>query len=119
MASIEELFKVVKSRFMDDNHSEESADRTVEIPEDLLFKCPRCGSVVYNEEFVRAMKVCPKCNYHARLTWQERLDLTVDKGSFVEMDETLTSKNPIDFPKYEDKVAVCQKLCDTKEAIVT
>lgn len=119
MASIEELFKVVKSRFMDDNHSDDSIDRTVEIPEDLLFKCPRCGSVVYNEEFVRAMKVCPKCNYHARLTWQERLDLTVDKGSFVEMDETLTSKNPIDFPKYEDKVAVCQKLCDTKEAIVT
>lgn len=119
MASIEELFKVVKSRFMDDNHSDASADRTVEIPEDLLFKCPRCGSVVYNEEFVRALKVCPKCNYHARLTWQERLELTVDKGSFVEMDENLTSKNPIDFPKYDEKVAQCQKACDTKEAIVT
>ncbi|MGN0679329.1 MAG: acetyl-CoA carboxylase carboxyl transferase subunit beta, partial [Oscillospiraceae bacterium] len=90
MASIEELFKVVKSRFMDDNHSDASADKTVEIPENLLFKCPRCGSVVYNEEFVRALKVCPKCNYHARLTWQERLELTVDKGSFVEMNENLT-----------------------------
>lgn len=119
MASIEELFKVVKSRFMDDNHSDASADKTVEIPENLLFKCPRCGSVVYNEEFVRALKVCPKCNYHARLTWQERLELTVDKGSFVEMNENLTSKNPIDFPKYEEKVAQCQKACDTKEAIVT
>ncbi len=119
MASIEDLFKVVKSRFMDDNHSDNSADRTVEIPEDLLFKCPRCGSVVYNEEFVRAMKVCPKCNYHARLTWQERLEMTVDNGSFAEMDENLTSKNPIDFPKYDEKVAQCRKQCDTKEAIVT
>lgn len=119
MASIEELFKVVKSRFMDDNYSDDSADKTVEIPEDLLFKCPRCGSVVYNEEFVRALKVCPKCNYHARLTWQERLEMTVDKGSFVEMNENLTSKNPIDFPKYDEKVAQCRKACDTKEAIVT
>ncbi len=105
---------------MDDNHSDvANADSRVEIPQDLLFKCPRCGSVVYNEEFVNALKVCPKCNYHARLTWQERLELTVDKGSFVEMNESLTSKNPIDFPKYEEKVAQCRKNCDTNEAIVT
>lgn len=121
MASIEDLFKVVKSRFMDDNHSGSSGegDKTVEIPQDLLFKCPRCGSVVYNEEFVRALKVCPKCNYHARLTWQERLELTVDTDSFVEMDAGLTSKNPINFPNYDEKVAQCRKQCDLREAIVT
>ncbi len=120
MSSIEDLFKIVKSRFTDDNHSDsEPTDKTVDIPQDLLFKCPRCGSVVYNEEFIREMKVCPKCNYHARLSWKERLDLTVDKGSFVEMDGNLTSLNPIDFPKYEEKVAACQKACDIREAIVT
>lgn len=120
MASIEDWFKIVKSRFTDDALSDsEPADKTVDIPQDLLFKCPRCGSVVYNEEFIREMKVCPKCNYHARLTWQERLELTVDKGSFIEMDANLTSLNPIDFPKYEEKVAACQKACDIREAIVT
>lgn len=119
MASIEDLFKIVKTRFTDDSHSDTAADKTVDIPQDLLFKCPRCGGVVYNEEFIREMKVCPKCNYHARLTWQERLELTVDSGSFVEMDADLSSLNPIDFPKYEEKVAACQKACDTREAIVT
>ncbi len=119
MASIEDLFKIVKTRFTDDSHSDTAADKTVDIPQDLLFKCPRCGGVVYNEEFIREMKVCPKCNYHARLTWQERLELTVDNGSFVEMDADLSSLNPIDFPKYEEKVAACQKACDTREAIVT
>lgn len=120
MASIEDWFKIVKSRFTDDALSDsEPADKTVDIPQDLLFKCPRCGSVVYNEEFIREMKVCPKCNYHARLMWQERLELTVDKGSFIEMDANLTSLNPIDFPKYEEKVAACQKACDIREAIVT
>ena len=101
MASIEDLFKVVKSRFTDDNHSRAAADDAsdVEIPKDLLFKCPRCGGVFYNEEFVNNLKVCPKCNYHARLTWQERLELTADSGSFKELDETLGSLNPIGFPR--------------------
>ena len=98
--NIEDMFKVVKARFTDDNHSSAQAAKDVEIPQGLLFKCPRCGGVLYNEEFVNAMKVCPKCGYHARLTWQERLDLTVDGGSFRELDENLVSLNPIGFPHY-------------------
>ena len=118
MASIEDLFKVVKNRFMDDSRPA-AKSHGVEIPQDLLFKCPRCGNVVYNEEFERAIKVCPKCGYHARLTWQERLELTADKDSFKEFDAELKSLNPIGFPKYEDKVAKMQEQCKTNEAIVT
>ncbi len=120
MASIEDLFKVVKSRFTaDDNHRSDASESDINIPQDLLFKCPRCGGVVYNVEFVRAMKVCPKCNYHARLTWQERLELTADPDSFVEFDTEMRSLNPIGFPKYEEKVAKMQEQCETNEAIVT
>ena len=122
MASIENLFKVVKNRFADDHDQKpaaKAAAKSVEIPQDLLFKCPRCGHVLYNEEFERAMKVCPKCDYHSRLTWQERLDLTVDKDSFREFDAGMKSLNPIGFPRYEEKVAKMQEQCDTNEAIVT
>lgn len=118
MASIEDIFKVVKSRFTDDQHAS-AAPKNVTIPENLLFKCPRCGGVFYDEEFERNMKVCPKCNYHARLTWQERLELTVDANSFTELNEDLQSLNPIGFPRYEEKVAKMQEQCDTREAIVT
>ncbi|MGN1423084.1 MAG: acetyl-CoA carboxylase, carboxyltransferase subunit beta [Oscillospiraceae bacterium] len=116
--AIEDLFKVVKARFVDEQPAQ-TAEKDVEIPQDLLFKCPRCGGVVYNEEFVRAMKVCPKCGYHARLTWKERLDLTADKGSFREFDADMKSLNPIGFPKYEEKVAKMQQQCDMNDAIVT
>lgn len=119
MASLEDLFKVVKSRFVDDTHGSSAAAKKVMIPEDLLFKCPRCGVVFYKEEFERTMKVCPKCGYHARLTWQERLELTADAGSFKEFDTELRSLNPIGFPRYEEKVAAMQELCNTKEAVVT
>ena len=116
--AIEDLFKVVKARFVDEQPAQ-TEEKDVEIPQDLLFKCPRCGGVVYNEEFVRAMKVCPKCGYHARLTWKERLDLTADKGSFKELDGGMKSLNPIGFPKYEEKVERMQQQCDMNDAIVT
>lgn len=115
---LEDLFKVVKLRFTEETPAP-AAEKDVEIPQDLLFKCPRCGGVVYNEEFERAMKVCPKCGYHARLTWQERLDITVDKGSFVEFDADMRSLNPIGFPKYEDKIAKMQETCGMNDAIKT
>ena len=94
--AIEDLFKIVKERFVAEQPAvPASQEGDVEIPQDLLFKCPRCGAVVYNREFTAAMKVCPKCSYHARLTWQERLELTADKDSFVELDADMKSLNTI------------------------
>ncbi len=116
--ALEDLFKVVKARF-DDNSQAPVVENTVEIPEDLLFKCPRCSNVVYSEEFEGALKVCPKCGYHSRLTWSERLEMTVDKGSFREFDENMESLNPIGFPKYEEKVEQLQSKTGLKDAIVT
>ncbi|MBQ8195090.1 MAG: acetyl-CoA carboxylase carboxyltransferase subunit beta [Oscillospiraceae bacterium] len=116
---LEDLFKVVKERFGAELNQTAPEKKEVEIPQDLLFKCPRCANVIYNEEFERAMKVCPKCGYHARLTWQERLDLTVDKGSFREFDEGMHSLNPIGFPKYEEKVEQLSEKVGMNDAIKT
>ncbi len=118
--ALEDLFKVVKERFGAEQQAHPVTDeKEVEIPEDLLFKCPRCSNVIYNEEFIGALKVCPKCGYHARLTWKERLDLTVDKGSFREFDEGMHSLNPIGFPKYEDKVEKLSEQVGMNDAIKT
>jgi acetyl-CoA carboxylase carboxyl transferase subunit beta len=83
------------------------------------FTCPRCQTVIPSEVFEGQLKVCGVCNYHARLTWQERLRLTVDQGSFVEFDQNMDSKNPIEFPGYEEKIARLQKDCGTREAVVS
>jgi acetyl-CoA carboxylase carboxyl transferase subunit beta len=71
------------------------------------------------ETFKKANKVCEKCNYHTRLNWRERLDCTVDPGSFKELDPLMDSKNPIGFPGYEGKIAALQESCNAKEAVVT
>jgi acetyl-CoA carboxylase carboxyl transferase subunit beta len=71
------------------------------------------------EDFVKNYRVCPSCGYHSRLTWQERLEITADQGSFVEFCQTMDSANPIAYPGYEEKIAELQRARGTREAVVT
>ena len=45
--------------------------------------------------------------------------MTIDKGTFVEYDATMTSKNPIDFEGYEQKIAQLQEKTGLRDAILT
>ena len=114
---LEDLFKVVKSRVSED--TKQGKKNHVNIPSDLLFKCPRCQQVTFMDEFKNNNSVCTKCGYHARLTARERLEITADKGSFVEYDADMTSENPIDFPGYDAKVKGLQVKTGLKEAVIT
>lgn len=115
---LEDLFKIVKFRAEDDS-AEPAKSPKVNIPNDLLFKCPRCGNVMFMDDFVGASKVCAGCGYHARLTVAERLAITIDEGSFEEFDAGMESKNPIDFEGYEGKIRELQKKTSLKDAVVT
>jgi acetyl-CoA carboxylase carboxyl transferase subunit beta len=83
------------------------------------FICPRCQAQTGMEDFVKNYRVCPFCTYHARLGWRERLDITVDPGSFVEFCQTMDSENPIAYPGYKEKIAELQRARGTREAAVT
>ncbi len=121
--AIEDLFKVVKDRSKADNkpkpEKQKKQTARVEIPQGLLFKCPRCSAVVYRDDFERNRSVCATCNYHARISYRERLDMTADKNTFKELDAGLCSLNPINFPGYEEKIAELRSKCDMNEACVT
>ncbi len=114
---LEDLFKVVKSRLDYDNKN--SGPVRSNIPSDLLFKCPRCQNVMFMDEFQSAMKVCSACSYHARISARERLEITVDKDSFVEYDAGLISKDPLNFPEYPEKLEAARKDTGLNDAVVT
>ena len=119
---LEDLFNVVKTRFngtAEEEKPEQKADSSVKVPDNMLFKCPRCLNVIMTDELEKNLKVCPECGYHSRLTANERIKLIIDKESFKEFDADMLSANPIDFPDYDAKQ---QKLRDTtglKDAIIT
>ena len=126
--ALENLFKQVRTRFNGTNAEDKSgsthgsvepSEKNNNIPDNLLYKCPRCQNVVFEEEFQALNRVCPKCNYHGRLTAKERIDLTLDIDSFIEFDANMKSKNPIDFPNYEEKQVALKQSTGLNDAVVT
>lgn len=89
------------------------------IPDGMWVKCPKCGRILYNKDLEEKLKVCGNCNAHIRLTARERIDITIDKGSFVEFDADMKSDNPLDFPEYDVKTAAMAKKTGINEAVIT
>ncbi len=108
---LEDLFNVVKKRFNDEQEKPDMAKP--------VFKCPRCQSTINLQRFEELKKVCPSCNYHGRMTARERINITVDKGSFTEFDKDMISCNPIDYPDYEEKQNALRKSTGLKDAVLT
>jgi len=98
------------------------AEKKVKIPEGLWIKCESCKEIVYRKEINKNLKVCPKCNYHFRIGARERLKLFVDDGSFTELDEGLSSGDPLDFNdtiSYRDRIEESRKRSGLKEAVIS
>ncbi len=64
-------------------------------------------------------KICPQCSYNFRISAQERLCITVDEGSFEELFTGIQTKNPLDFPNYEEKLRLTQEKTGLDEAVLT
>lgn len=96
--------------------------RKVKIPEGLWVKCDNCKEIIYRKEIEKNLKVCPKCNYHFRISAQERLELLIDKDTFEEMNRDITSDDPLGFRdtvSYKERIKENQKKSGLKEAVIT
>ena len=90
-------------------------------PPDLWTKCPSCEEMLFNKQLDKALRVCPSCGHHFRLSAQARLDLLLDHGSFEERDAGLQSVDPLGFvdqKAYPDRVAAAQLATGMRDAAV-
>lgn len=97
--------------------------RTEPIPstdqEGMWEKCPTCSSILYSEDLEANDRVCMKCGHHFRLGAHERIERTVDKGSFEEFNAQMEGRDPLQFPEYEQKIAKARDASGAAEGIVT
>lgn len=106
--------RITPPRFQEENKK----DVVPAIPDDLFQKCPACQRI-FQKEHITSLKECPYCHYGYRLTSQERIALIIDKDTFEELDEELTTKDPLSFPGYIEKIEKIQEKTQLKEAIIT
>ena len=89
----------------------ESADTKKSVPDGLWHKCPACQAVLYHVELEKNLSVCPKCNYHHRITARMRLDWLLDnEGRFEIGAEVL----PVDTLKFKDSRKYSERLTAAK-----
>lgn len=101
---------------------EVKTDKKIKIPEGLWVKCDSCKEIIYKKEIDKNLKICPKCNYHFRISAKERIKLFVDEGSFVEIDSGLTSNDPLKFKDkipYRDRLEENRKKSGLEEAAIS
>ena len=90
-----------------------------EIPEGLWVKCPKCSTMLYDKELDENLKTCAHCHHHFPIGARERIHSLVETCSFEEMDSEMSSRDPLQFPSYTEKVATYQKSTGFKDAVIT
>ncbi len=98
-----------------------SSEKRVKIPEGLWIKCNNCKEIIYKKEVDRNLQVCPKCNYHFRISASERLKLLVDSGSVQEFGEDILPTDPLGFrdtKPYSERLKDYQQKTGLKEAAI-
>ncbi|NYT52731.1 MAG: acetyl-CoA carboxylase carboxyltransferase subunit beta [Candidatus Vesicomyosocius endoextente] len=92
-----------------------------DIPKGLWSKCPKCETTLYSEELKTLNYVCPKCDYHIRLTARARIDGFLDKTGQEEVAANLSAVDPLKFKdqkKYKDRYLQAQRMTHEKDALV-
>lgn len=92
--------------------------KRVDVPDGLWTKCISCTEIIYNKTLDENLRVCPKCGYHFYIDARKRIDITLDKGSFVEYDSGIYPDNPLNFPGYEEKLKKGKEATGLDEAAI-
>jgi acetyl-CoA carboxylase carboxyl transferase subunit beta len=98
-----------------------STDDKKDTPRGLWYKSPT-GKIVDTEELANNFYVSPEDGYHVRVGSNEYFEILFDNNEFKELNENLTSKDPLNFEdkkKYIDRIKDAQKKTQLKDAVRT
>ena len=91
------------------------------IPEGLWRQCPRCEATLFHETLEKNADVCPKCDYHIRISARRRIEIFLDSKGQKELDpdlEPLDSLKFKDLKRYKDRLQTAKKSTGENDALV-
>lgn len=91
------------------------------VPEGLWSKCPSCESVLYRTDLEKNLEVCPKCNYHNRVSARTRLDLLLDQEGRFEIGAEVLPIDPLKFKdskRYADRLKASQSEVGETDSLI-
>jgi acetyl-CoA carboxylase carboxyl transferase subunit beta len=116
---IKEEYKKRKSRtFKYFKARQKTIAMDADVPTGLYTKCPSCKTTIQIQSFVDNDFVCTVCHHPLRMRAIDRLNLIVDRNSFVEKGLGFITLNPLFQDGYEEKIASYKKKTGLDEAYV-
>lgn len=89
------------------------------LPPEQVITCPQCQKEISRTEVAKQHSVCPNCGYHWQISAYYRLHMVLDSGSFREINEKVSSHDPLHFPGYKTKLQQVEQKTGLRESVVT
>jgi acetyl-CoA carboxylase carboxyl transferase subunit beta len=89
--------------------------------EGLWAKCESCGTIVFRKDLEANLYVCPKCQFHFKMSAKQRLEMLLD-GRWTERDAGMTSTDPLKFvdtKPYAARLKEARKKLGMNDAVIT
>nr|YP_010296171.1 acetyl-CoA carboxylase carboxyltransferase beta subunit [Osteospermum ecklonis]UMB51148.1 acetyl-CoA carboxylase carboxyltransferase beta subunit [Osteospermum ecklonis] len=89
----------------------------------LWVQCENCYGLIYKKFFQSKMNLCQQCGYHLKISSSDRIELSIDPGTWEPMDEDMVSLDPIQFHSegepYKNRIDSYQRKTGLTEAVQT
>nr|YP_010614384.1 acetyl-CoA carboxylase beta subunit [Saussurea gnaphalodes]WAS32307.1 acetyl-CoA carboxylase beta subunit [Saussurea gnaphalodes] len=89
----------------------------------LWVQCENCYGLNYKKFFKSKMNLCEQCGYHLKMSSSDRIELSIDRGTWEPMDEDMVSLDPIEFHSeeepYQNRIDSYQRKTGLTEAVQT
>lgn len=85
-------------------------------------KCPACNAISFYKEVMKKSNKCPKCEYHFRMSAEDRIKLIADENSFIEYDKELKPNDPLNFvdkKSYKKRIEENYKKTNRKSSVIS
>lgn len=80
--------------------------------ENLWTRCNGCQRILYKQDILDNLSVCPECGFHFRIGAEERLRMLFDDGEYELFDENIYPLDPL---RFEDQKKYSQRLRESQE----
>nr|UVF36765.1 acetyl-CoA carboxylase subunit beta [Tropaeolum majus] len=89
----------------------------------LWVQCENCYGLNYKKILKSNMYVCEQCGYHLKMSSSDRIEFSIDPGTWHPMNEDMVSLDPIEFHSeeepYKDRIYSYQRKTGLPEAVQT
>ena len=91
------------------------------VPEKLWNNCVSCGNMIHHKDLKENLFVCVNCNYHFRMSAEDRIKLFFEKENYTEINPDKISDDPLKFidkKKYKDRLKEYRKKTNRDDAFI-